>query len=223
MHCKAGKGRTGVMICSYLIFSGLCQTSEKAFRYYARIRTKNNTGVTIASQKRYIKYFETFLEANFCPPYIYLIPKIIKSHFTHLMVGNGKIEVKNILQSFQKEKSYFISPNTFKLKGIKLGVLPKNKELKLKICNFVDNNFKLPNKHLIESKNIESGGNPYYEQYFDPELIIHSDIKITVKKDINFYVWVNLWYSTWEMIKNFYDKEEGSINSSNSLKDLNKK
>ena len=221
VHCKAGKGRTGVMICSYLIFSGLCQTSEKAFRYYARIRTKNNTGVTIASQKRYIKYFETFLEANFCPPYIYLIPKIIKSHFTHLMVGNGKIEVKNILQSFQKEKSYFISPNTFKLKGIKLGVLPKNKELKLKICNFVDNNFKLPNKHLIESKNIESGGNPYYEQYFDPELIIHSDIKITVKKDINFYVWVNLWYSTWEMIKNFYDKEEGSINSSNSLKHLN--
>jgi len=52
VHCKAGKGRTGVMICSYLIFSGLCQTSEKAFRYYARIRTKNNTGVTIPSQKK---------------------------------------------------------------------------------------------------------------------------------------------------------------------------
>ena len=102
-----------------------------------------------------------------------------------------------------------------------MGLLPKNKELKLKICNFVDNNFKLPNKHLIESKNIESGGNLYYEQYFNPELIIHSDIKITVKKDINFYVWVNLWYSTWEMIKNFYDKEEESINSSNSVKDLN--
>ena len=72
VHCKAGKGRTGVMICSYLIFSGLCKTSEKAFRYYARIRTKNNTGVTIPSQRRYIKYFETFLEAIFCPPYIYL-------------------------------------------------------------------------------------------------------------------------------------------------------
>ena len=53
VHCKAGKGRTGVMICSYLVFSGLCQSSEKAFRYYARVRTKNNTGVTIASQKRY--------------------------------------------------------------------------------------------------------------------------------------------------------------------------
>ena len=69
------------MIGSYLVFSHLCETSEKAFRYYARIRTKNNTGVTIPSQKRYIRYFETFLQANFVPPYIYLIPKIIKSHF----------------------------------------------------------------------------------------------------------------------------------------------
>ena len=221
VHCKAGKGRTGVMICSYLVFSGLCKSSEKAFRYYARIRTKNNTGVTIPSQKRYIKYFETFLEANFCRPYIYLIPKIIKSHFTHLIVGNGRIEVKNILQSFQKEKSYFISSNTFKLKGIKLGPLQKNKQLKLKICNFVDNNFKLSEKHLIESKNDDKDGNIFYEQYFNPELIIHSDIKISVKKDINFYIWINLWYSTWEMIKNFYDKEGGNINiESKSKKEL---
>ena len=221
VHCKAGKGRTGVMICSYLIFSGLCKTSEKAFRYYARIRTKNNTGVTIPSQKRYIKYFETFLQANFCPPYIYLIPKIIKSHFTHLMIENGRVHVNNILQSFQKEKSYFISSNTFKLKGIRLGPLPKHKELKIKICNFVDNNFKLPKKYLIESKNSGSGGNLFYEQYFEPELIIHSDIKITIKKDINFYVWVNLWYSTWEMIKIFYDKEEGIINANHTIKDSN--
>ena len=139
--------------------------SEKDFRYYARIRTKNNTGVTISSQKRYIKYFETFLQANFCPPYIYLIPKIIKSHFTHLMIGNGRVEVKNILQSFQKEKSYFISSNTFKIKDIKLAPLPKNKEVKIKICKFVDSNFKLPHKHLLQSKNVDSDiMNKYFHQ-----------------------------------------------------------
>ena len=212
VHCKAGKGRTGVMICSYLIFSGLCKSSEKAFRYYARIRTKNNTGITIPSQKRYIRYFETFLEANFCPPYIYLIPKIIKSHFKHLIIDNRRVEVKNILQSFQKEKSYFISSNKFKLKGIKLGPLPKNKELRIKICNFVDSDFKLPSQYLKESKTTNSGNNFFYEQIFNPELIIHSDIKIAIKKDINFYVWINLWYSTWEMIKNFYDKEQINLN-----------
>ena len=86
VHCKAGKGRTGVMICSYLVFPGLCKNSEQAFRYYGRMRTKNNTGVTIASQRRYIRYFETFLKANFYPPYYKLIPKIINSQFPFLVV-----------------------------------------------------------------------------------------------------------------------------------------
>ena len=221
VHCKAGKGRTGVMICSYLVFSGLCQSSEKAFRYYARVRTKNNTGVTIASQKRYIKYFETFLQANFYPPYINLIPKIIKSHFSFLIDNNDNIKINNILQSFQKEKSYFISSNKFKLKGIKLGPLPKGKELKIKICNFVDSKFKLPKKHLTESKDVDSDGNVYYEQNYNPELIVHSDIKIKIKKDINFFLWVNLWYSTWEMIKRLYDKKTNNDMASKSVKDLN--
>ncbi len=128
---------------------------------------------------------------------------------------------KNILQSFQREKSYFISSNKFRLKGIKLGPLPKNKEIKIKICNFVDSNFKLPSKYLKESKISNLGENLFYEQIFNPELIIYSDIKITIKKDINFYVWVNLWYSTWEMIKNFYDKEERKIsNEDKSIKNI---
>ena len=210
VHCKAGKGRTGVMICSYLVFSHLCESSEKAFRYYARIRTKDNTGVTIPSQKRYIKYFETFLQANFCPPYIFLIPKIIKSHFSHLMVGQGRLLVKNILQSFQKEKSYFISPNKFKLKGVRVGPLPKGKKISLKICNFINNNFKLNNDILLETGNCKDPENDtsFYELSFQPELTIHSDIKITFQGVVSFYVWVNLWYSSWENIKKFYDKAE---------------
>ena len=209
IHCKAGKGRTGVMICSYLVFSHLCETSEKAFRYYARIRTTDNTGVTIPSQKRYIKYFETFLQANFCPPYIFLIPKILKSHFSFLMVGKGRLLVKNILQSFKEEKSYFISANKFKLKGVRVGPLPKGKKISLKICNFINNNFDIKNNILVEIENDnENEKNTYYEISFDPELVIHSDIKIIFQGFVDFYVWVNLWYSSWENIKKFYDKEE---------------
>ena len=209
IHCKAGKGRTGVMICSYLVFSHLCETSEKAFRYYARIRTTDNTGVTIPSQKRYIKYFETFLQANFCPPYIFLIPKILKSHFSFLMVGKGRLLVKNILQSFKEEKSYFISANKFKLKGVRVGPLPKGKKISLKICNFINNNFDIKNNILVEIENDNKNEkNTYYEISFDPELVIHSDIKIIFQGFVDFYVWVNLWYSSWENIKKFYDKEE---------------
>ena len=237
VHCKAGKGRTGVMICSYLIFSGLCETSEKAFRYYARIRTKNNTGVTIASQKRYIKYFENFLESNFYPPYIYLIPKILKTHFSHLIIGEGKLNVKNILHSFQTEKSYFISANTFKLKGVKLGPFSKSKHLRIKICNFINNDFKLNIKNLKEKEVKDKDGKIvyYYEQTFNQELKIYSDIRIKFKEEVNFYVWVNLWYSTWEMIKKFYDKENNipiccgrasyasDLENSDSPKEINNK
>ena len=78
----------------------------------------------------------------------------------------------------------------------------------------------MPKKVLTESKNIDSDGNTFYEQNYSPELIIHSDIKIKIKKDINFFLWVNLWYSTWEMIKKNYDKKTNTEISSKSVKDL---
>jgi len=61
IHCKAGKGRTGLIICCYLLFDGTCTTSEEALVYYGNKRCKDGKGVTIASQKRYIRYYERVL------------------------------------------------------------------------------------------------------------------------------------------------------------------
>ena len=99
--------------------------------------------------------------------------------------------------------------------------MPKGKELKLKICNFVNSKFKLPKKYLIENKEEEHDGNIYYEYNFVPELTIHSDIKITIKEDLKFFMWVNLWYSTWEAIKDLYDKKFFKNSPSKSVKELN--
>ena len=124
------------------------------------------------------------------------------------MVGKGRLLVHNILQSFEKEKSYFISANKFRLKGVKIGPLPKGKKINLKICNFINNNFKIKETELNEyiHCNESYNGSTDYELAFTPELTIHSDIKITFKGVVNFYIWVNLWYSSWENIKKFYDK-----------------
>lgn len=57
IHCKAGKGRTGVMICAFLIYVGVWEDADECMAFYGIARTYNGKGVTIPSQKRFIRHF----------------------------------------------------------------------------------------------------------------------------------------------------------------------
>jgi len=57
MHCKAGKGRSGMMACSYLISECGWTVSEALVRFTERrIRPGFGQGVSIASQLRWVGY-----------------------------------------------------------------------------------------------------------------------------------------------------------------------
>ena len=233
VHCKAGKGRTGVMICCYLVFSGLCKNTEEAVNYYGVMRTTNMKGVTIASQIRYIRYFETFLKANFYAPYIYLIPKIIKEH----LFLDGKPQViKNLLINLKEDSRYYTSPDKFRVNSIKIGPLPKEMMPTITIENFTHKIIKFndmictflyednPDYNVNDKKKKNNEKNRYF--YFitnRKDYPIQTDIKIVIKGDIDFYICMNLWYSSLEVIDKFlltdYDEDTDLNSDLNEIND----
>jgi len=64
INCKAGKGRTGVIVCCSMIRSNISKDANSALRDYGTNRTYNGKGVTIPSQIRYIFYYDHFIKNN---------------------------------------------------------------------------------------------------------------------------------------------------------------
>ncbi len=63
VHCKGGKGRTGTMICVWLVESGVFSTAGGSLQYFGQRRTDTNVGkkfqgVETPSQSRYVEYYE---------------------------------------------------------------------------------------------------------------------------------------------------------------------
>ncbi|PKI31911.1 hypothetical protein CRG98_047693, partial [Punica granatum] len=61
VHCKAGMARTGLMICSLLLYLKFFPTAEEAMSYYNEKRCVDAKALVLPSQIRYVRYFENIL------------------------------------------------------------------------------------------------------------------------------------------------------------------
>ncbi|OCT93067.1 phosphatidylinositol 3,4,5-trisphosphate 3-phosphatase TPTE2 [Xenopus laevis] len=63
IHCKGGKGRTGTMVCTYLVDSDQFESAVESLDYFGERRTDTSVstkfqGVETPSQSRYVAYYE---------------------------------------------------------------------------------------------------------------------------------------------------------------------
>ncbi|KAK9744804.1 C2 domain of PTEN tumor-suppressor protein [Popillia japonica] len=92
VHCKAGKGRTGTMICCYLLHSGDFSNAEEALNYYGNKRTQDRKGVTIPSQLRYVHYYAQIMQEHLTyKPEILYIQKIKLEPPPYFAGGQGSV------------------------------------------------------------------------------------------------------------------------------------
>ncbi|KAI3442947.1 uncharacterized protein J3R85_000283 [Psidium guajava] len=61
VHCKAGMARTGLMICSLLLFLKIFPAADEAIAYYNQKRCVDGKALVLPSQIRYVHYFERVL------------------------------------------------------------------------------------------------------------------------------------------------------------------
>eukprot|EP01090_Pellita_catalonica_P020851 TRINITY_DN7643_c0_g1_i1.p2 TRINITY_DN7643_c0_g1~~TRINITY_DN7643_c0_g1_i1.p2 ORF type:complete len:376 (-),score=46.10 TRINITY_DN7643_c0_g1_i1:1290-2417(-) len=98
VHCLAGKGRTGTVISSYLLFSGLFDNPTAASNYFGSQRSEQDLGVQQPSQMRYISYFHKTLCMKPTQPKTRYLRKLIMCPIPEFSHQHG---VRLLLQIFQ--------------------------------------------------------------------------------------------------------------------------
>ena len=127
VHCKAGKGRTGLMICAFLLYSGMFKTSAEVLEYYGSKRTSDCKGVTIPSQRRYVDYFAVLRlsEGLEYTPVKLLLTEIVLEPPPHVGFGHHQVHLQfEVLQHHVPPFQSKVQTVTWEEKKVVLKVCP---------------------------------------------------------------------------------------------------
>jgi len=65
VHCKAGKGRTGTVLCMVLLHLGICITAQEALNLFEQKRMETGRALNNPGQVRYTRYYAQALQTGF--------------------------------------------------------------------------------------------------------------------------------------------------------------
>lgn len=138
VHCKAGKGRTGTMVCCYMLHSTQFSTADEALNHYGQMRTHDKKGVTIPSQRRYVNYYATLVKEQLLYSNVTLyIKEIHMEPLPNFNSGQGLLQF-NIWQSNTKlyaSPVYEVKKDTQILKIVLDECIPLNGDVKVEFFN----------------------------------------------------------------------------------------
>lgn len=105
VHCKAGKGRSGTVACSYLISEEGWRAEEALKRFTERrMRVGFGEGVSIQSQARWVGYVERWVR-EFGKRYVERPVEIVEIHLWGLRAGL-KVEIQGFVEEGKKIKRF---------------------------------------------------------------------------------------------------------------------
>jgi phosphatidylinositol-3,4,5-trisphosphate 3-phosphatase/dual-specificity protein phosphatase PTEN len=108
VNCRAGKGRTGTVICCYLLYCGRFKNPDEVFTYYAKKRFNIGEGVTQPSQKRYVYYFNQLLNQRVHFPLVRNLKSIFINKIPH---KNSEGSIRPFFEIYFGNKDQVILPN----------------------------------------------------------------------------------------------------------------
>ncbi|KRX11133.1 hypothetical protein PPERSA_10900 [Pseudocohnilembus persalinus] len=206
VHCKAGKGRTGTIICCYFLYCNMFNNPQDALYYYGKKRfNQDGLGVNQPCQKRYVEdFFWQILQIKVnnlkkIYPKVKIIdsvtifgrPKIsdeVKPYVIVIDVHSQK-QIMSTKKSYKEQKKFEQDQNSFQIKFDDVTLGEQNKGIHGDILIKIYDNCKWSkdnkmgrmaiNSAFISSNNILS---------FNPEQISPSQFKDDKKFPSNYRI-----------------------------------